>query len=150
MQTKIHQTAKIIQLTHSAINFFRYCRIHFFPNPEQPNPKQTPPPPWDFPNGALRGRSWGKRPWRLLWSVPGIDGGEFLWDSFGDRKKTSPSQSLTWFTWKWHPGIEDSELGNHFCSGSMLNLGSVILIHMISYDHAGKSAIINISVQIVH
>ena len=32
----------------------------------------------------------------------------------------------------------------------MLNLGSVILVHMISYDHAGKSAIINISVQIVH
>ena len=34
-----------------------------------------------------------------------------------------PSQSLTWFTWKWHPGIGDSELGNHHFQVNHVQLG---------------------------
>ena len=31
--------------------------------------------------------------------------------------------NLTWFTWKWHPGIGDSELGNHHFEVNHVQLG---------------------------
>lgn len=48
-----------------------------------------------------------------------------FWASHIRWEKNWPSQSVTWFTWKWHPGRGDT-FWKASCSGSMLDFGGLI------------------------
>lgn len=50
------QNSQKIQLTHSAMNPFRHCRIHFFPYTlNNPNAPKKPPHPLGFPQRSATG-----------------------------------------------------------------------------------------------